>query len=398
MIPLYDYQREYFSHVDKRNWIYNMDTGTGKTIMALTHYQVFFSDKPLVIFAPASKVKEGGWQRTIEEFHIKKEYTIISYNKMPKQYKDTRDCFVIFDEAHRVKESTGVWGKTANLIVHKYCAGFVLLTATPLSNGWIDSINYFKMFHMTPCKYHFLQQHAIVDTRRGYPEILGWRNTSRLEKNWQKISRRLNKSEAIDLPELVEKKVYFTADPKYKKIKKLRVSEGKTYDNMMAWRHGLRSNTSSDDKMQYILDLLEDVESNIIIFYNYDAELEHIKKSIKDRIVYQCNGHCKSYPKKEDWGRVANTVTLANYKSGSEAVEFTYADLIIYFSPTESYTEYYQSVGRCHRIGQKNKVTIYKFITRDTIEENIYESLDKKEDFNFESWLINDDKCEREIQ
>jgi len=374
-----------------------MDTGTGKTIMALTHYLVFFSDRPLVIFAPASKVKEGGWQRTIEQFRIRQEYNIISYNKMPKQCLETKNCFVIFDEAHRIKDSTGVWGKTANQIVHKYCEGFVLLTATPLSNGWIDSINYFKMFHMTPCKYHFLQQHAIVDTRRGYPEILGWRNTGRLERNWQRISRRLNKSEAIDLPELVEKKVYFTACAKYKKIKRLRISDGKAYDNMMAWRHGLRSNTATEDKIQYILDLLEDTQSNIIIFYNYDSELQDLKKSIIDRVVYQCNGHCKTYPKMEEWGRITNTVTLANYKSGSEAVEFTYADVIIYFSPTESYTEYYQSIGRCHRIGQKNKVTIYKFITRATIEEHIYESLDNKQDFNFESWLINDDKQQREI-
>ena len=99
-----------------------------------------------------------------------------------------------------------------------------------------------------------------------------------------------------------------------------------------------------------------------------------------------CNGHEKNYPKKDEWDGIKNTVTLANYKSGSEAVEFTYANIIIYFSPTDSYTEYYQSYGRCYRNGQTKKVTAYKFVTQNTIEVDIYRALDSKQDFNINLW------------
>lgn len=57
-ITLYDYQNNYFKYV-KRNFVYDMDTGTGKTIMGLHHYNTYYNDKNLVIVAPASKINEG---------------------------------------------------------------------------------------------------------------------------------------------------------------------------------------------------------------------------------------------------------------------------------------------------------------------------------------------------
>ena len=51
-------------------------------------------------------------------------------------------------------------------------------------------------------------------------------------------------------------------------------------------------------------------------------------------------------------------------------------------SIAKSYTEFYQSYGRCYRIGQTKKVTAYKFVTDKTIESDIYTALDRKQDFN----------------
>jgi SNF2 family DNA or RNA helicase len=387
MIPkLYDYQRDYFRNV-KRNWIYDMDTGTGKTIMGLTHYKIFYEDLPLTIYAPASKVKEGGWQRAIEKFKITNPVKVISYNKIKDNYLNEKNGFVIFDEGHRVKDSTGVWGKTAFSITKNYCAGFILLTATPLTNGWIDSINYLKMFGYVRNKTQFLKAYTIVDNSRGYPEIVAWRNTKSLGKFWQNISKRLNKEDAFDLPELVEKEIMFVPSPKYLKIKTARIDGDNIYDNMFSWRHGLRANVSTWSKTEYIKELVEDISGNIIIFYNYNSELEEIKKVLKNKTVFECNGYSKNYPKEPEWKTTKNSITLANYKSGSEGIEFTYADKIIFFSPPESYTDYYQAIGRVHRLGQGKKVTIYKLNTHETIEESIYKSLENKEDFCFERWF-----------
>lgn len=383
MINLYNYQKKYMSHV-KPNWIYDCDTGVGKTIMGLEHYLRFFKDRPLLIVAPASKINEGGWQRTIEEHYPNIKYDTCTYNLLNKKYKDYDGYFVIFDECHRLKNSTGIWGK-AGYNLSKIASGFILLSATPVPNGWIDSINYFKIFGLTKNKTSFIKNNAITTMEYGYLEVIGWKNETKLKNMWRQISKRLSKDEATDLPDLLFKDVHFKASSIYKKIKKDRIYADVIYDNQMKLRHGLRLNCNLKDKIDYIKEFIESTKDNIVIFYNYDEELKLLKENISKK-TYICNGDIKDYPKKEEWDKIKNTVTLANYKSGSEAVEFTYANIIIYFSPTESYTEFYQSYGRCYRNGQDKKVTAYKFITDNTIEVDIYNALDNKKDFNWRLW------------
>lgn len=386
MIKLLPYQQEYMEHTT-RNFVYDMDTGTGKTYMGLYHWRHYYPESPLLIVAPASKINEQGWNRTIDELLDDVEFEAISYNKLAKDWQKYRGYFVIFDECHRLKNSTGKWGK-AGFNLTRIADGFILLSATPTPNNWEDMINYFKMFKLTPNKTQFLKKHAVTINRFGYNEIVDWNQTDVIEAQWKSISRRLNKSEALELPPLVFQDVLFKASPVYKRIQKTRMLDDDTpLDNMMSLRHGLRVNTNMKDKSDYLKEFLDGTKENVLVFYNYDLELEQIKKSIpKGKNVFVCNGHEKHYPKKNEWGDVENSVTIANYKSGSEAVEFTYTTVIVYFSPTESYTEFYQSYGRTHRMGQTDHVTAYKFITQATIERDIYRALDNKQDFNIKLW------------
>lgn len=386
MIKLYKYQQHYLDKVHP-NFIFNCDTGTGKTIMALEHQQKYFLHNKVLIVAPASKINEGGWQRTIKEHYPTIYYDTCTYNMLNKKYKNYDGWFVIFDECHRLKNSCGVWGK-AGYELTKKAAGFILLSATPIPNGWEDAINYFKMFNLVKNKTQFFNKYAVTTRRWGYLEILNWKHENELNKMWQSISKRLSKEDCLDLPSLNFRNIFFKASSAYKKIKKDRIYKDEFFDNQMSLRHALRLYTNLKDKINYIKDFVESTKDNIVIFYNYVEEYNELIKVLEktDKTVYVCNGKKKEYPKKDEWQNIKNTITLANYKSGSEAVEFTYANIIVYFSPTESYTEYYQSYGRCYRNGQKKKVTVYKFITKNTIEENIYEALNNKQDFNFKIW------------
>lgn len=382
MLELFDYQLNYIRKA-RPNWLYDCDTGVGKTVMGLAHYRAHFSDAPLAIVAPASKIKEGGWQRTLEQMCPNKPYKICSYNKLKNTFESLFGHFIIFDECHRLKDSCGVWGKAA----YKICTrakGFIMLSATPIPNSWEDAINYFKIFGLIKNKTTFINRFALYTRRYGYFEVIGWRNEHKIKAMWQSISKRLNKEDCIDLPPIVFKDVFFEQSREYKKILKTRVLDGVSYDCSMSWRHALRKFTSPHEKNEYLKDFLESTTQNVVIFYNYKYELELLKKSIKDKIIYECNGQTKNLP---PYGtKIKNTVTLANYKSGSEGVEFTYANIIIYFSPTESYTEFYQSYGRCHRLNQDSKVTVYQFKTHNTIEVDIYDALQNKRDFVFDLW------------
>ena len=92
--------------------------------------------------------------------------------------------------------------------------------------------------------------------------------------------------------------------------------------------------------------------------------------------------------------RIKNSVTLAHYKSGSTGVEMTYATQVVYFSPTYSFAEYLQSIGRVYRNGQLEKTTFYNLRTPNTIEEDIYTVLKTKNDFQIAQWVKKLDKEE----
>ncbi|WP_394290595.1 helicase-related protein [Fusobacterium necrophorum] len=69
-------------------------------------------------------------------------------------------------------------------------------------------------------------------------------------------------------------------------------------------------------------------------------------------------------------------------QAGGAGIELQYNSIVVFFSPTWSYQDYEQAMGRAYRNGQKNKVTVYQFITENTIEEKVYKSLKIKKDFS----------------
>ena len=64
-------------------------------------------------------------------------------------------------------------------------------------------------------------------------------------------------------------------------------------------------------------------------------------------------------------------VFLISLKAGGTGLNLTAADVVIHFDPWWNVAAQNQATDRTHRIGQKNTVTVYKLIAKDTIEEKI---------------------------
>jgi SNF2 family DNA or RNA helicase len=82
-----------------------------------------------------------------------------------------------------------------------------------------------------------------------------------------------------------------------------------------------------------------------------------------------------------EYERSENSVTLIQYQSGASGLNLQKANKIIYYSPTHSAELYMQSKKRTHRHGQDRDCFYYYLITEDSIEEKIYKSLEKGEDY-----------------
>lgn len=351
-------------------------------------------DSELVIVAPPAKIREGGWDKDIQfvckTYNITIDYSMVSYGKLAKEWNNHVNKFVIFDEAHYIKNPTSNRGKAA-LSLTRRSDGFVLLTATPMSNGWQDSYNYFIMFNFFKNKTEMNRKHAIFEDKyfgtRSFKQIVGWDKEEELEKMYQSFAVSIDKNDALDLPPLVFNKVFFKPSKEYKEIKKHRVFEDVAYDTPAKLGAGLRYFTNQKQKMDYLKMLLESTENNVVVFYQFRKEVETFKEEIKDKKIYEVNGDNFNLPEKEEWKKLKNTVTFVQYQSGSAGIELQYANTVVFYTPTYSYQDYEQSLGRAYRNGQDKKVTVYQFYTEKTIEEDVWSALDHKQDFSEQRYM-----------
>lgn len=384
---------------------------TGKTFMAIAHYDHHAYLKPLLILAPASKVNTGDWERELKEYfagRLLPEYEVYSYEKFSRmptaaQYAKsgklsiwhdylnrhkTQDFAVIVDEIHKAKNPQSGIGKRV-FEVGTVASFFCGLSATPLPNGWVDAINYFKIFGLIKNKTEFMKRYVDIVTYKGFPEIKGYRREDELQAHWNKIAKPLDKSAALDLPPVVAVPITLKAGSDYLRIQRDRMVGDMFLDNPSALMHALRQSLV-EPKVVWLDNFLEGASDNVVVFYNYKVERDQIlamlKKSHKRRTVFRQDGEKHEIPSKDKWSGLVRTITLAQYQSGSTGVEITYCSTTVYFSPTYSYSNYEQSVGRTNRNGQTKKMTLYMLCAPTTLERDVWTALRNKSDFQDTQW------------
>ena len=62
---------------------------------------------------------------------------------------------------------------------------------------------------------------------------------------------------------------------------------------------------------------------------------------------------------------------LISLKAGGTGLNLTSADMVIHYDPWWNLSAENQATDRSHRMGQKNSVTVYKLVAKDTIEERV---------------------------
>lgn len=386
---LYDFQKELLNKINP-DFILAADTGTGKSFMAIYHYLRYSKGEPLLIVCPPQKKKEGGWDREVafvEEKHgIDIEYETLSYGVLAKRWKDYKGWFVVYDECHYIKNPTSQRGK-AGINLTKIGTHFLLLSATPSSNGWGDTIAYMIMFGHFKNKTQFLKEHAIYEDKYFGPKptkvVTDYKGDKHLKELYQSFSIKLSKDEALDLPPLVIEDVSFKSSTEYKTIAKDRVLGDELYDSVPKLQHGYRFYANQEDKLKYSEMLAEGTSENIIIFYYYQREKDELKKVMKKlgKTLFEVSGQATNLPDKAIWDGLSNSITLVQYMAGSAGIELQYANVVIFYTPTYSFQDYEQSMGRAYRNGQTKKVTVYRYITKGSIEVSIYKALSNKKDF-----------------
>jgi superfamily II DNA or RNA helicase len=400
-MKLHKYQEDYLSTMPK-NGIMWADVGTGKTIMALDHYKRYGEKRPLLILAPAAKVKTKDWHREMDNYlgsKMPKDYWVVSYDKFarkPEAYLGLEKLCVIADECHFICNSQTKRSKGVRKVVTQ-ADQFIGLSATPLPNGWSSIENFAILFGLVRNKTEFMHRFVRIDRTRGFPIILGYNEENVLKKFWNSVSRFLDRDGKIDLPEVVSIPIVIemtdAEKAAYNKAKRTRIApDGTLLDSPPKLFAHLRQSMTPlrVDALQAILD---STNEHIVIFYNYNIERDMILKVLNSlpkgekRVIYEQSGHASNLPDRKIWETMKPSVTLAQYQSASTAIELTYAPVTIFLSPTYSYANFHQARGRTHRQGQKKRVVFYLMSVRFSIDTAVYNALRKKSNFNETVWL-----------
>lgn len=371
--------------------------GSGKTATVLAYYTQAHSPKDIVVITTAKKRDSGDWVDEAIKFGIGTEIschgriTVDSWNNIGN-YLDRRNCFFVFDEQRVVGH--GAWVKSFIKIAR--ANDWVLLSATPgddwldyapvfIANGWYKNITDFKY------------QHVVYEPYVKYPKVKTYLAKHKLEM--------LRNEVLVEMPFSRHTERHLNYIPVgydldlFKRAYKDRwhVYEDRPIrDVAELWRVLRRIVNSDPSRMEMIFNLLK-CHDRLIIYYNFDYELE-ILRGLRDGIeVKEWNGHVKDpLPTSDRW------VYLVQYISGAEAWNCTTTNAMVFYSLTYSYKNFEQSQGRIDRLDTSyTDLYYYILVSNSLICRAIKRALGVKKNFNerrFVENLIDIDEFGEEVQ
>ena len=140
-------------------------------------------------------------------------------------------------------------------------------------------------------------------------------------------------------------------------------------------------------KLDQCIEIIEEAINGghkILLFSGYTSMFEIIEKELKKRNInyFKLTGATKV----DERMRMVDEFNenpeiklfLISLKAGGTGLNLTGADMVIHYDPWWNISTENQATDRAYRIGQKNNVQVYKLITKNSIEEKIYELQEKK--------------------
>ena len=399
MIKLRDYQIDAISKM-KTGCILNGGVGSGKSLTSLSYYYlknggdigflkggdyIPMEDPPkdLYIITTARKRDTLEWEGELSPFLLsvhndKNTYSnkvvVDSWNNIQK-YKDVKGAFFIFDEQRVV--GSGAWVK-AFLKISKFNE-WILLSATP-GDTWSDYIPVFIANGFYKNKTEFIREHVIYSRFCKFPKIDRYVNTGRLLRLRRQILIDMDfKRETIPHHE----DIYVSYDvAMYKDITKRRwdIWKDEPITNASGLCYALRKVVNTHESRSKELLKIFKKHPKMIIFYNFDYELEILKKldygqGVK---ISEWNGH-----KHEPTPTTKSWVYLVQYTAGAEGWNCITTDTIVFYSQNYSYKIMLQSAGRIDRLNTPfTDLYYYHLKTRSGIDVAISKALRNKKKFN----------------
>lgn len=370
-------------------------TGAGKTLTSLVYvyenmlggqtpiypehgYVLPLDVSPVYVITTPKKRDSGDW--TAEAALVPMKLTgVDSWNNIQK-YEHIKDAIFIFDET----KITGYGAWTYSFIKIAKNNRWILLSATP-GDSFIEYASLFVANGFYKNKTEFEREHVVWSRFVKYPKVERYLNMPKLIK--------LRDSVLVEMPAVrATTQVHKNIICEYDKVgydilfnKRWNFFDNKPIRDVAQMCYLLRKLVNSDTTRLEALDLIATKHPRLIIFYNYNYELEILRQWCKDNeLLYsEWNGHNHDeLPDGPTWAY------LCQYTAAQEAWNCIETDCTIFYSQTYSYKALTQSAGRIDRMNTPYKfLYYYHLVSRSSIDIGIQDALTRKENFNEGKWV-----------
>lgn len=398
-LNLYDYQSDAIGRM-RNGCILCGGVGSGKSRTALAYYflqegglldkykPMLDPPRDLYIITTARKRDDLEWERELHPFLLsihpernsyKNKVVVDSWNNI-KKYSHVYGAFFIFDEQRVI--GSGAWVKSFLKIARKN--RWILLSATP-GDTWQDYIPIFVANGFYKNKTEFCREHIVYSRFTKYPQIDHFIGTGKLIRLRNDILINMDyKRQTVSHHEDIY--VKYSAE-KYKDAGKNRWDPYKNEPiiNAAGLCYVWRKIVNSDESRQMALLELFEKHNMMIVFYNFDYELEILRGLGygPDVEVAEWNGHKhQPIPNSKKW------IYLVQYTAGAEGWNCVKTDAMVFFSQNYSYKIMIQSAGRIDRLNTPfTDLYYYHLKSRSGIDLAISRALKEKRNFNEKTYI-----------
>ena len=307
---------------------------------------------------------------------------------------------IAFDEAHKAKNPDSQQGKA---LLSIDCKGpKIPMSGTFVLNNPLDLYLPLKWAGFETHSFYAYKQHYCKMGGFGGKEIVGYKNLDELRSMVSKVMLRRVKGDVLDLPPKVHTIEWVDAYPEQKSlykdvrdqvrdnIDKVKVhpdplSEMLRLRQVTGYPGILSSTVTKSAKMDRMEELVEEEVSmggKAIIFSNWSEMTNVIRHKLKKYNPAYITGEVGSVQRMEEKDRFQNDpnckVMIGTIGALGTGFTLTAAQLVIFVDEPWNRGIKDQAEDRAHRIGTRGTVRVVTILTRDTVDEGVYNLVQKK--------------------
>ncbi|NJB87808.1 DNA gyrase inhibitor GyrI [Lewinella marina] len=401
------------------------DMGLGKTIQALAMMQARAEEGPALVIAPASVTRN--WMREASRFAPTLnpillvgadrqeiidnvgpyDLLVVSYGLLPfegEALAQKRFGTIVLDEAQAIKNR----GTKRSQIAMQLQGDFrVATTGTPIENHLGELWNLFTFLNpgLLGSFQRFNEKYTVPITRNNDNE-----RRQQLRRLIQPFILRRRKEEVLEeLPpktevtltvELSQPERAFYEALRQHALESIDESDGpnrrfQILAELMKLRqaacHPKLVNPDVDissSKLELLAETVQELRENghkALIFSQFVRHLKIVEAwAIENNVPYQYLDGSTPGAKRDEavqaFQRGEGDIFLISLKAGGTGLTLTAADYVLHLDPWWNPAVEDQASDRAHRIGQQRPVTVYRFVSENTIEEKIVKLHAEKRD------------------